>query len=301
MAQQLPIGPIARRYGIPPQLFQRLISAESGGRQSARSPAGAIGLTQLMPGTARGLGVNPHDPIQNLHGGARYLADQYKRFKRWDLALSAYNSGPGGSEASGRVEGFRETQNYVQKIMGGMQLPSGNLEAQPVFTGNQPDRRKAKADFAMNLIRAFRTESPDALVGAVMGLRDALDAGDSAQAVPYLQAAVGRPGASQGGAGRGGLMEAIQMARRMGLSVRENPLAGDKVDPVHVRGSYHYQNRAIDVSGPLGQRQAFSKWLMRRFGGNMTELFDDTLGLGVKHGRRVGAIGGHGDHVHAAF
>lgn len=297
MAQRYPIEPIARQYGIPPQIFQRLVSAESGGNPRARSPVGAYGLTQLMPGTARGLGVDPRDPIQNLHGGARYLRQQYDKFKRWDLALSAYNSGPGGSEASGRVEGIPETQNYVRKIMSGMQLPSGHQGSPPVFLGNQPDRRKARADFAMNLIKSFRSDSPEGLVGAVMGLRDAMESGNGAQAVPYLAGATGLPGGT-----RGGLMEAIAMAKRMGLSVSENALVGDPARPgSHVRNSNHYTNRAIDVNGPLGQRQAYSKWLMRRYGGNINELFDDTLGLGVKHGQRIAPIGGHADHVHFAL
>src|SRR5688572_18297456 len=104
---------IAKKIGVPPNLFLGLIQQESNFNPRARSHAGALGYTQLMPGTARGLGVNPLDPTQNLTGGARYLKEQLTRFKDPRLALSAYNSGPGGSESSGRVEGFSETQNYV--------------------------------------------------------------------------------------------------------------------------------------------------------------------------------------------
>lgn len=107
---------VARQTGVPESYFLALIATESAFNPQARSPAGAIGLGQLMPGTARGLGVNPNNWQQNLRGSARYLKQQLDRFGRIDLALSAYNSGPGGSESKGRVEGFKETQGYVRRV-----------------------------------------------------------------------------------------------------------------------------------------------------------------------------------------
>jgi len=108
----------ARRHGVPEDLFLRLINQESRFKPTALSHKGAIGLAQLMPGTARDLGVDPHDPQQNLDGGARYLMMQYKRFKSWPLALAAYNAGPGAVQKHGGVPPFRETRNYVKKIWG---------------------------------------------------------------------------------------------------------------------------------------------------------------------------------------
>lgn len=108
----------AERHGIPPELFLKLIRQESGFRPDAVSPAGAIGVTQLMPGTAEYLGVDPRDPLQNIEGGARYLAEQYKRFGEWPLALAAYNAGPGNVQKHGGIPPFAETQNYVQAILG---------------------------------------------------------------------------------------------------------------------------------------------------------------------------------------
>ena len=108
----------ARRHQIPEDLFLRLVRQESGFRPSAKSTKGAIGLAQLMPHTARHLGVNPHDPSENLDGGARYLSQQYRRFGDWRLALAAYNAGP---EAVARYRGippYTETQNYVKAILG---------------------------------------------------------------------------------------------------------------------------------------------------------------------------------------
>lgn len=108
----------ARRHSIPEDLFLRLVRAESNFRPAARSSKGAIGLAQLMPGTARQLGVNPHDPQQNLDGGARYLRQQYQKFGDWRLALAAYNAGPGAVERHRGVPPYRETQNYVKVILG---------------------------------------------------------------------------------------------------------------------------------------------------------------------------------------
>ena len=108
----------ARRYGVPVDLFKRLVQAESAWNPRAVSPKGAIGLAQLMPATARLLGVNPRDPEQNLDGGARYLSWQYKEFRSWRLALAAYNAGPHNVKKYGGIPPFKETRNYVRKIMG---------------------------------------------------------------------------------------------------------------------------------------------------------------------------------------
>lgn len=109
----------ARRYGIPEDLFLRLVQQESGWNPRARSHKGATGLAQLMPGTAAKLGVNPHDPVQNLHGGARYLRMMYNQFGNWRLALAAYNAGPGAVQKYKGIPPYRETRNYVQIIAGG--------------------------------------------------------------------------------------------------------------------------------------------------------------------------------------
>lgn len=108
----------ARRHGVPEDLFLRLVQQESGWNPKALSNKGAIGLAQLMPGTARALRVNPNDPLQNLEGGARYLATQYRKFRSWRLALAAYNAGPGAVEKHGGVPPYRETQGYVRAILG---------------------------------------------------------------------------------------------------------------------------------------------------------------------------------------
>lgn len=108
----------ARKYGVPEDLFKRLVQQESNWNPRARSPKGAIGLAQLMPTTARRLGVNPHDAVENLDGGARYLKQQYNRFRSWRLALAAYNAGPEAVEKYNGVPPYTETRNYVSRILG---------------------------------------------------------------------------------------------------------------------------------------------------------------------------------------
>ena len=107
----------ARYHKIPSKLFVALIQQESSFNTNAVSPKGAIGLTQLMPETAKTLGVNPRIPIQNIDGGARYLASQYRKFKSWNLALAAYNAGPKNVEKYNGVPPYKETQEYVLRIV----------------------------------------------------------------------------------------------------------------------------------------------------------------------------------------
>jgi hypothetical protein len=108
----------ARKYGIDPEMFLRLIQQESSFRPDVVSPKGAIGLGQLMPATAKELGVDPTDPMQNLEGAAKYLSQQLKRFGDPSLALAAYNAGPTRVARLGRVPNIAETQNYVKTILG---------------------------------------------------------------------------------------------------------------------------------------------------------------------------------------
>jgi len=113
------IDAAAATNGIDPALLKGLVSQESGFDPSARSGAGALGLTQLMPGTAASLGVsNPLDPAQSLQGGAKYLRQQLDRFGGDErLALAAYNAGPGAVARYGGVPPYSETQNYVNSVM----------------------------------------------------------------------------------------------------------------------------------------------------------------------------------------
>jgi soluble lytic murein transglycosylase-like protein len=108
----------ADRYGLPRRLVRSLMSAESGGNPRAVSPKGAIGLMQLMPGTARDLGVNPADPAQNVDAGVRYLRDLLVLYDgHLRHALAAYNAGPGAVQKyNGNLPPYPETLRYIQRI-----------------------------------------------------------------------------------------------------------------------------------------------------------------------------------------
>jgi len=114
---------MAEEYGIPKQLFFNLVTAESNWDPVIVSPRGAIGLAQLMPGTAEELGVDPWDALENLDGGARYLSQQYRMFGTWELALAAYNAGPGTVARYDGIPPYAETEEYVKKIMEDVYIP----------------------------------------------------------------------------------------------------------------------------------------------------------------------------------
>lgn len=109
---------VAKANEISPYLLEAVVWQESRWNPAARSRAGAIGLAQLMPGTARDLGVDPNDPLQNLSGGARYLRQQLNRFDgNVEKALAAYNAGPGRVMTAGGIPSIPETQAYVRAIV----------------------------------------------------------------------------------------------------------------------------------------------------------------------------------------
>ena len=118
------VAHLAAKYDLSPALIEALVWQESRWRQEAVSPVGARGLAQLMPGTARDLGVDADDPNANLEGGARYLRQQLDRFGgNLEKALAAYNAGPGRVQQAGGVPAIRETQQYVSAIIGRLSAP----------------------------------------------------------------------------------------------------------------------------------------------------------------------------------
>jgi len=120
---------LSARFDLSPALIEALVWQESRWRANAISRVGARGLAQLMPGTAKELGVNPDDPFANLEGGARYLRTQIDRFDGdLEKALAAYNAGPGRVIRAGGVPNIRETKHYVAAIMGRLSNYSRSTE-----------------------------------------------------------------------------------------------------------------------------------------------------------------------------
>jgi len=173
----------ARKYGIDPDMFLRLIQQESSFRPDVVSPKGAIGLGQLMPATAQELGVDPTDPMQNLEGAAKYLSQQLKRFGSPELALAAYNAGPTRVAKLGRVPNIAETQNYVKTILGEGQTTMATpfdrareeeLRQQMLATGMAPRTAPRAPLSALRQDRPQAAAAPQQRRGGLGGIMDYL-------------------------------------------------------------------------------------------------------------------------------
>lgn len=118
----------AEKYGVEQELVRSVIKVESDFNPQAVSPKGAQGLMQLMPGTAREMGVQESfDPEQNVEGGVKFLSQMLSRYgNNRELALAAYNAGPGAVEARGGVPPFGETQDYVNRVLNEYNRLKGN-------------------------------------------------------------------------------------------------------------------------------------------------------------------------------
>jgi hypothetical protein len=294
----------AQKYGLNPDLFHRQIMAESGGNPKSTSGAGAQGIAQIMPGTAKSWGVNPNDPKAALDAAAKHMADYTKQYgggsEGFKKALIAYNAGPGAVGGKGLP---KETQNYISKIMGGgvkgavTTAPSSVLASLKPGTsyGAATDPRQAKAAALASYVR--NAGKPGATLKLVTDVK-AAEAGATPTATPGATTTPSGPGA-----GSSDIVSLGKVAQEMGLHVGENPAFGG-VGGSHVPNSYHYKGEAIDVSGDPEKMKAFNERMYKEYGQKLKELFyNGPGGKNVKDGKpqKLGFVSGHKDHVHVAM
>lgn len=189
----------AEKYGVPVDLALAMISAESGFNPNAKSHVGAIGLGQLMPDTARGLGVkNPYDPVQNADGSMRYLKAKLDEFGgNVDLALAAYNAGSGAVRKYGnKVPPYNETRNYVKNIKANRgkyakiasnsskvpaDIKQATLQGKVTMNEQNNDNNSKNANAASDMIISSLANEYEAPAYAALNNRDLLTSGGSKQ------------------------------------------------------------------------------------------------------------------------
>jgi hypothetical protein len=255
----------ARKYGLDQRIFVRQINAESGFNPRARSPAGAQGIAQIMPATARGWGVDPSKPRQALDAAAKNMAGYVRRYGSYENALRAYNAGPGAIE---RSKGYAETNAYVAKILG----------------GKDPKRLSRRRVAPGGNGSSFRPASVS------LGRESVFDqAGfENAQRRAVLAQFLTKQGRGNSVLFRSGLL---------------STQAPDPTDFTNSRLVSSLRNAKISTDPDRAIKKGGRYANATDPGGRLLELFYDPIGgwdrpAGSKKVVNIGAIGGHGGHAH---
>lgn len=284
------------KYNLPPGLLGQVMRQESGGQAHVVSPAGAIGLMQLMPGTAQGLGVDPHDPIQNLEGGAKYLSQQLKAFGgSVPKALAAYNAGPGAVRQYNGVPPYKETQNYVKRITSEWNRvrPSRHTGTASSFNNSRPSRDYSKQLGSVNASLRGAEDALSALnswgIGdsnyfgeqsARLGGKISRLSGEASQLQQLQSQAQARPEVQQsqanpystppGGKSFGGRLPdrkpsefGYQYLQRLGrnlFGLENDPGNNQTTGGRHTSDSWHYKNAAVDFGNARNTPQQLNQW-----------------------------------------
>lgn len=291
------IAAAAEKYGIPAGFALAVARAESGISDGKTSPAGAYGIMQLMPGTAKGLGVNPRDPHQNIEGGVRLLSQLYKQYGGdWRKTAAGYNAGPGNVAKYGGIPPFAETQQYIKRIAGYMKEPGmGNGPAPAPQSARQMVAPQAQTQGIPDVLRQ----------GMGMVFDDSPELAAMANTMPELpvpaQTVSNNRPVSPTGNSKGYGFESMFGLKR---SSTDNDAPG-----VHVNNSYHYRPapgggvQAYDYGTAKNNPAVLMKAAQYALAHpeQFSEFFYDPAGKYVKNGKVIqGSIGGHSDHAHAA-
>lgn len=173
------------KYGIPDGIYERLLSQGERSGAAAVSPKGAIGYAQLMPATARDMGVDPWNPEQNIGGGAKYLKWLYDQTGDWTKSVAAYNAGLGRVRQAGGVPDIRETQDYVRRVMGGgMPTTTPGAAAPGLIDPKTTELLNQQADTAFKEMQGANADAAKDVQTAGAGIRSVISDEQAARNQP---------------------------------------------------------------------------------------------------------------------
>ncbi len=253
----------AAKYGLDPEVFVRQIRRESGFQAHIGSPAGAQGIAQIMPGTARSWGVDPNNPVQALDAAARHMAGYVHSYKGdYAKALAAYNAGPGAVAKYGGVPPFAETQHYVKAILAGSHPGGGNpAPAAPNAADGSygaPVGLSAKQQAAVSMILGRSNPQVAQILAARQQQLEAQAASSPTAGQQPLQPSSTQAAAHAVGNAHG--WQDLQRVAQTRFGLRNDPGDSQTIGGHHTAGSEHYKGRAIDFGNARNSQAALNAW-----------------------------------------